>query len=216
MNNHFLFLCLALITIYTAGAQRPQLGLRVGASVADVNLTSNSEEVDTKSRTNLQVGLLVDLPLALNLSVQAEINYVARGFNQDDINIGGLTVIEGDQTSLAYLDVGALLKLHFGAQRPISGYVGIGPFYNYALSGQIETDNSSTGSEIDINFDDDDGFNRSDFSIVPAVGIVFGEGIRFLLDVRYVLGLADYSDLPNTEIRNRSVGITGGIMVPLN
>ncbi len=182
-------------------------GFKAGVSIANVDISTDIVDLDTESITNLQIGVLVELPIALNFSVQPELIYVGRGFKQD-------VSIDEFRTRLAYLDIGALAKLRFGQPEGIGGYVGVGPFFSYALSGETEFN----GEEEDIDFEEDE-LNRTDLSIVPAIGVTFSTGgFTFFVDGRYVLGLVNYDDsgMDDQEIRNRSIGITGGVMVPLN
>ncbi|MEL7377079.1 MAG: outer membrane beta-barrel protein, partial [Bacteroidota bacterium] len=119
------------------------------------------------------------------------------------------TVISNDQieTSLAYLDIGGLVKLNLGVDQPIGFYVGAGPFLNYAISGPID----ENGDERDIDFDAD-RIKRSELSVAAAAGVTLG---NFFAEVRYMGSLSNLSDDDEVDISQRSIGINGGFRVPL-
>ncbi|MBX2870569.1 MAG: PorT family protein [Saprospiraceae bacterium] len=178
---------------------------KVGAVVANVNNTVNGTEIDTKSNLDLQIGIGLELGIIPSFSIQPEVMYLGRSYKAD---------ILGQEVSqnFAYIDVGALAKLRFGSENPINAYIGAGPFLNYAVSGKIKI----AGVEDKIDFDQD-GIKRTDFSIAAALGLNFNlSDLGFFADVRYILGLGDLDENPDREVKNRTIGITAGIMVPLS
>ncbi len=211
MRNRFLFCTLLALFLSTGTTSAQYFGFRAGLNIANAQVGTDQGDLDIDGVTNLQLGVFLDLPLLSVLSVQPELNYVGRGYEySNSIAIGGVTIAGGEKTSIAYLDLGALLKLSFGQGQPVGFYFGAGPFFNYAVSGKI--DDGST--EVDIDFDAD-RINRGDFSLAGAAGVTFGSSSKFFAEVRYLAGLTDTSDRDELEVNNRSIGITGGIMVPL-
>ena len=178
---------------------------KVGAVVANVNNTVNGVEIDTKSNLDLQIGIGLELGIIPAFSIQPEVMYLGRSYKAD---ILGQEV----RQNFAYIDVGALAKLRFGAENPINAYIGAGPFLNYAISGKTKI----AGIEDKVVFDED-GIKRTDFSIAAALGLNFNlSDLGFFADVRYILGLGDLDENPDREVKNRTIGITAGIMVPLS
>ncbi len=178
---------------------------KLGAVVANVDNTVNGVEIDTKSNLDLQIGIGVELGIIPAFSIQPEVMYLGRSYQADILG-------QDVRQNFAYLDVGALAKLRFGAENPINAYIGAGPFLNYAISGNIKI----AGVEEKIDFDQD-GIKRTDFSIAAALGLNFNlSDLGFFADVRYILGLGDLDENPDREIKNRTIGITAGIMVPLS
>lgn len=211
MRSHYLFSTLLAFFLFTGAASAQYFGLRAGLNIANAQVSSDQNDIDMDGVTNLQLGLFLDLPLISILSVQPELNYVGRGYKYgNSVTVGGVTLGAGEKYTVAYLDLGALAKLNFGQESPIGFYIGAGPFLNYAVSGQI--DDGST--EVDIDFDAD-RIKRSDFSLAGAAGVTFGSDFKFFAEARYMVGLTDTNDRDELEVNNRSIGITGGIMVPL-
>lgn len=178
---------------------------RLGAVVANVNNTVNGTKIDTKSNVDLQIGIGLELGIIPSFSIQPEVMYLGRSYKAD---ILGQEV----RQNFAYVDVGALAKLRFGAENPINAYIGAGPYLNYAISGKTKI----AGIEDTIEFAED-GIKRTDFSIAAALGLNLNlADLGFFADVRYILGLGDLDENPDREIKNRTVGITAGIMIPLS
>ena len=211
MRNQILLATLTALLLSTGNLSAQYFGFRAGANIANAKVDVNEGDVDVDGVTNLQVGLFLDLPLAGPISVQPEINYVGRGYEySNSITVGGVTFEGGQKTTIAYLDLGALLKANFGQDGPVGFYLGAGPFLSYAVSGQFDDGNN----EVDIDFDAD-RIKRSDFSVAGAAGVTFGSTFKFFAEARYMVGLANTSDRDDVTINNRSIGITGGVMVPL-
>ncbi|MEL6668875.1 MAG: porin family protein [Bacteroidota bacterium] len=197
-----IFACLICMSFTTIQAQ--YFGIRGGYNFTSASVDINNLEVETGDEGNLMLGLYVDLPIGTEfLTVQPEINYMGRGYSLTS------TVISNDQieTSLAYLDIGGLVKLNLGVDQPIGFYVGAGPFLNYAISGTID----ENGDERDIDFDAD-RIKRSELSVAAAAGVTLG---NFFAEVRYMGSLSNLSDDDEVDISQRSIGINGGFRVPL-
>lgn len=204
----FAALLLCLFLAQGAMAQGAAFGVKAGVNISNFNVSFDNADLDTDGVTNLQIGLLLDLPLASIISIQPELNYIARGFSVND-GFSGIT--QSYKANLGYLDLGGLLKLRFG--QPDGGlgfYIGAGPFFSYAISGQEEIGDT----ENDIDFDDRN-LKRTDVSVAGALGLTFGSDFRFFLDGRYMAGLGNISDLDDAELRSNGIGITAGVMVPL-
>ena len=180
------------------------VGPRVGATIADVENTVNGVEVDTRSSTNLQLGLALDLGITTAFSIQPELFYSGRTYK---LELLGQEV----RRTFSYIDLGALAKIRFGTENAVGAYIGAGPFLNYAISGKTEVGNDET----EIEFGDND-IKRTDLSVAGALGLTFNiGGPLIVVDTRYVLGLGDIDSGDEREVRNRTIGVTAGIMVPL-
>ncbi|HKK79812.1 MAG TPA: outer membrane beta-barrel protein, partial [Phaeodactylibacter sp.] len=91
----------------------------------------------------------------------------------------------------------------------LNAYLGAGPYYSYALSGEV--------GGVEIDFDDEEAFKRGDWTAAFAAGIQLPLGESFLfVDARYLLGLTDLDDRDDEiEIRNRAINLSAGILLPL-
>jgi hypothetical protein len=186
-------------------AQGVYIGPRVGANFADVAFDGD-DDPDFDTRTSVLFGGVLELGLSDNFAIQPEVSYVVRGYD------GGENSVLAPSLRLNYLDFGGLLKLKTGSEG-INAYLGAGPFYSYALSGEIE---NSLGT-IEIDFDDEEAFKRGDWTAAFAAGLQLPLGESFLfVDARYLLGLTDLNDRDDeVEVRNRAYSISAGILFPL-
>lgn len=196
----------ALLFLAGGAVSAQSFGLRVGLNATDAKVDLDDLEVDTEGETNLMLGIFADLPIGTQLiSIQPEINYLNRGYS-GEINVVGQSI----ERTVAYLDLGALLKLNFGNDAGLGFYVGAGPMYSYAVSG---TQTSLLG-ENDIDFDAE-RLNRGELQFAGIGGVKFGGAYRFFVEARYNGTLGDQSDSDNVEIRQNSIGVNGGVMIPL-
>jgi len=175
-------------------------------NATDATYDFDNREIETEGETNLMLGVFLDLPLVSDLvSIQPEINYLNRGYSAN-FDVGTLSF----SRTLAYIDLGGLVKLNLGSADGLGFYVGAGPMYSYAVSGTV----TEVGGERDVDFDGD-RLNRGELQFAGVAGLTYNFGLRFFIEGRYNGSLSDQSDLENSEISQRSIGINGGIMVPL-
>ena len=195
-----------LLLLCTASLSAQSFGLRVGVNSTNANVDLNEFEVDVDGETNLMLGIFVDIPLGTQVvSIQPELNYLNRGYS-GEVVVAGQSI----ERSVAYLDLGGLLKLNFGRDEGLGFYVGAGPMFSYAVSGQV----TDVAGERDVDFDAD-RLNRGERQFAGVAGLTFGSNFRFFVEGRYNGSFSDQSDLDDSEIRQRSVGVNGGVMIPI-
>ena len=205
-NNHIIrALVCALCLLFALGVGFSQVGFGAKAGVNFSNVSVDGDGIDTKGKTDLNLGLFFELPIASFFIIQPELTYIGRGYKA--------TILTVESTyNVAYVDVGALAKLRFGDE--LGFYLGAGPFFSYGLSGQIKNDQG----KVDLDFDAD-GYKRSDFTLATALGVEFGsrDALRLFVDLRYLLGLSDQNDgdITTYSVKNRVWGLNGGLIIPL-
>lgn len=192
-----------LFCLSITALQAQYFGIRGGFNFTSASVDIEGLDVETGNEGNLMIGLFLDLPVSTDfLSVQPEINYMGRGYNSE-AEIGNAEI----KSSLAYLDIGGLVKLNFGTDQPVSFYLGAGPFFNYALSGTV----TDVAGERDVDFEAD-RIRRSELSVAAAAGVNLN---NFFVEVRYMGSLSNQSDEDEVDVSQRSIGINGGFRVPL-
>lgn len=205
--KNFLALSFLFCLLATTQISAQHLGLRVGANATNANIDFDNQDIDTDGETNLMLGLFLNLPIGTNLiSIQPEINYLNRGYSFS-ANIGNLASIE---QTVAYIDLGALVRLNFGSEEALGFYVGAGPYFSYAVSGTV----TDVNGDRDIDFDGD-RIKRSDLQVAGVAGVTFGSSLRFFAEVRYMGSLGNQSDIDNLTVKQNSIGINGGVMIPI-
>ena len=205
MRKQFLVLMAACLFSVSLSAQ--SFGLRVGVNATNASIDVDDADVDVDGETNLMLGLFFNLPLGTDvISLQPEVNYLNRGYTRS-FSVGNLI----DETySLAYLDLGALVRVNLGSDDGLGFYLGAGPQFSYAVSGSYTTINE----DRDVDFDAD-RINRGELQFSGVVGLTYQLGVKFFLEGRYNGSFSNQRDLDTEDIRQRSVGVNGGIMIPL-
>ena len=209
-----LFLAVALLCAAAPTLSAQSFGLRIGLNATDAKVDIDDREIDTDGQTNLMLGAFLNLPIGTNVfSIQPEFNYLNRGFSYDrEVDLAGQS-IEFDRT-LSYIDLGVLARLNFGTSDGLGFYVGAGPQFSYAVSGQVTTLNvAGERVERDIDFDSD-RLNRGELQFAAIAGLSYDLGIRVFAEARYNGAFANSSDLDREDIRQRSIGANVGVMVP--
>lgn len=200
-----LFSLLAVLFL-AAPLSAQYFGLRAGVNSTNANFDFDDAEVDVDGETNLMLGIFLDLPLLSDfISIQPELNYLNRGFSYE-ASIAGL--VSREQT-VSFIDLGAILRLNFGREEGLGFYLGAGPTFSYAVSGSI----TEAGEERDVDFDAD-RINRSGLEFAALAGITIDIGAKLFVEARYNGSLYDADDRDDADVRQRSVGINGGVMIP--
>lgn len=203
MKKLFATVAVLGLCIQFLNAQGVYLGPRIGATFANAKVDGDNEP-DFDNRTSVLFGGVMELGLGDNFAIQPEASYIQRGFDGGDDGLLDLA----PTLTLNYLDIGGLIKLKTGSSEQLSAYLGAGPSYSYLLSGEI--------GGLEIDFDEDETFNRGDWTANFAAGVQLPLGKSYLfVDVRYLLGLTDVNENEDVEVRNRSYAISAGLMLPL-
>jgi hypothetical protein len=193
------------------------IGGRVGANFANVSV-SNIEDISTNSITGFSVAFVLDIGITENFSVQPELAFIQKGFNQEETFdiLGTMFTIKVDQV-INYIDVPILAKYAFVNSETLIVYVAAGPVLGYAMSGKTTVEQDGEKETMDINFDDE-GINRFDFGGSIGAGAGFGVGPgHIVLDLRYVMGFSNLIKDPidNEKVNNTGFGASVGYVVPL-
>jgi hypothetical protein len=186
---------LGLILTDCAGADPISLGVRAGADMANQAAPFPITGIKTDVLFGFTGGIFADFGLNDFLSLQPEANFTMKGIQLTEppvpeINQYGQVVgyIGGSNTfSLNYFEIPLLLKAHAPLGPQIIGSLSAGPSLGMLLSANNHYSFLQGGSG-------NEALNAAGLDW----GIMFGAGIdldRFLLDVRYDLGLsAVYQD----------------------
>lgn len=198
----------SILLLCSLAVQAQYLGGRVGINFTTLTVSTDGADVSFDRQTNLMLGAYLDLPLGGNrFFLSPELSYVGRGYGFEFDFLGAST---STSLTLNYLDLGILAKFMVVENESLGFYLAGGPVVSYALSGTVEIDDVSE----DIDFDDDDGFERSNFSLAFGAGLTFARII--FVEGRYTLGLSSITDedVDMTTSKWNSIGINGGVRVP--
>jgi hypothetical protein len=202
----------ALIFTTNLSAQL-SVGGRIGLNLATVNIEQDGLSIKPDSKAGLQIAGLLDIGVSENFSIQPELTFIQKGYKFEFDFLG--TKSE-DKFIINYLEVPVHAKYGFGGEK-IKAFVMGGPSLGFALGGKLESCVDGTCESEDIEFSDDDGFNRFELglSLGAGIGLNVGPGEVFL-DVRYLLGLSRImEDDSDGTTKNQGVAIGLGYMIPL-
>jgi len=203
-------ICLFFTAALFGGTLSAQnFGVRGGVNLTTVSISTDGANVSFDRQASLMLGLFLDLPLGgEKFMLSPELSYVGRSYGVD-LDFLGTNI--STKLNLAYLDLGVLAKYMVVDNGPVGFYVAAGPVVSYAMSGNIETN----GDKEDIEFDEDDGFNRTNLNLAATAGLTFGQ--MFFVEGRYMTGLSNLSEEEDGEGDTKwtSIGINGGVRIPL-
>ena len=184
MKTFSIALILILAFAVTANAEVTTYGIKGGLAMAKM---TGDDTDDLKTKTGFMIGGFAAIPLSPSLSIQPEAYYVQKGAKFDD---AGTDV----KIKFDYLDIPVLLK-YTVAGESATPYFLFGPSLGFNMSAKVD--------DVDIK----DNVSSTDF------GLVFGLGVniqKFLLEVRYNLGLTDIDEYPDSNVKNSVIGILAG------
>lgn len=176
-------LCLSLLAT-DAYAQSPEFGVKGGLNIA----TLNTDVVDFDSRTGFMLGGFARIP-AGPLSIQPELIYTQKGAELDfSFDFFGESFSETFTYEIDYLEVPVLARLDFPSGN-FTPAIYAGP----ALAFKINETISVSGIDDGDIAESEDEVKDFDFGLALGGGfdLSIGTGNKFVVDVRYTLGLTD-------------------------
>ncbi len=201
-----LFSLLALCFLATPLSAQ-YFGLRAGVNATNASIDISDNEVNTDGETNLMLGIFADLPVGGDVfSIQPELNYLNRGYSYSFNLPAGNEV----SSTLTFFDLAVLAKLNFGREEGLGFYLGAGPTWSYALNGTV----TELGEERDVDFDADN-INRSGLNFTGVGGLTFDIGLKLFVEARYVGSVSNLFDSEESDVRQRYIGLNGGVLLPL-
>ena len=214
----------AFANFTTISAQTFSLGAKMGYNWNNVSAPAFNGTLNFKQMTNVNFGLVGQVGLTDNFSIQPELNYVQKGFRiqeSKDLTLYNVPIPLGVSavTAIKYVDIPVLAKYKFRGQGA-SGYVFAGPSVGYALSGNIETHATVI---IDIKVGTTpinlDAVNYKRFEAGGVVGAGFEVPIgkaKMFGEARYTHGFNQVYTVPvvGAQVKNQSFGVSAGFTVP--
>jgi hypothetical protein len=214
----------AIASFASVSAQTFSLGGKVGYNWNSVSAPSFNGTLNFKNMTNTNFGLVAQIGLTDNFSIQPELNYVQKGFRLNetkDLTLYNVPIPLGVNvvTAVKYLDMPILAKYKFRGQGA-SGYVFAGPSVGYALNGNLETH-----AQVIIDFKvasipfNLDAVNYKRFEVGGVVGAGFEVpigGAKLFGEARYTQGFNKVYEVPvvGAEVKNKGFGVSAGFTVP--
>ncbi|PTT00030.1 hypothetical protein DBR27_13070, partial [Flavobacterium sp. HMWF030] len=191
-----------------AQIDKVKLGIKAGLNIS--SLTFDESELSSSSKTGFTAGVMVEIPLAKNFSLQPELLYSQQGtktsfFDQDVTNSNFKGTIE-----LNYLNIPLMLKYYV-----IKGLsIQAGPQIGLLLKANSKYQDNFLGYENQESFNLKKYSNGIDTSINFGLGYQFKD--KFYTDFRYNISYSnvfkdgDANYFINHDMKNRVFQITIG------
>jgi hypothetical protein len=193
------------------------IGVRIGTNWNNVTSSAFNNTIDFKTFRAGSFGIVAELPITDNFSIQPEINYASKGFRIRegiDLELFNIDLPVGVDaiTRIRYIDMPLMGKYTFGTEG-VRAYVMAGPTVGYATSGALETRakviiDFKIGSTL-INLD---AVNYQRFEIGGVIGwgaeFPVGNG-KIFADMRYTRGFKEVYDVPvvGAKVSNQGFGV---------
>lgn len=106
-----LVLCTLLVcATITAQTEKVKIGIKAGLNIA--SLTFDENELESSQKTGFTAGIMAEIPLAKNFSVQPEVLYSQQGmkFSYSDIDVANSSY--KSTINLNYLNIPVMLKYY--------------------------------------------------------------------------------------------------------
>ncbi len=137
---------------------------------------------NTDAKLGGQIGGFAEYHLPANLALVTELRYIQKGGKEDDLEF---------ELSYIELPVNLAYRLKLGEERNVSFFGGA--YVAYKIDEKFSWDDLSV-SGIDVTKDLDYGVN---------VGVGYQYNKNLSVRLQYSMGLADVSDIPDVEIKNK-------------
>lgn len=206
-----LVLCtLLLCATITAQTEKVKIGVKAGLNIA--SLTFDENELESSQKTGFTAGIMAEIPLAKNFSVQPEVLYSQQGmkFSYSDIDVANSSY--ESTINLNYLNIPVMLKYY--VLKGLS--VQAGPQIGILLKSNNKYQDNFLGYDNHENYNLSDYTNAFDTSVNLGVGYQFKD--KFYVDLRYNISYSDVfkeansngNYVINSDMRNRVFQITIG------
>ncbi|OCB72864.1 hypothetical protein B0A79_21370 [Flavobacterium piscis] len=211
MKKSMLVLCtLLLCATITAQTEKVKIGVKAGLNIA--SLTFDENELESSQKTGFTAGIMAEIPLAKNFSVQPEVLYSQQGmkFSYSDIDVANSSY--KSTITLNYLNIPVMLKYY--VLKGLS--VQAGPQIGILLKSDNKYQDNFLGYDNHENYNLSDYTNAFDTSVNLGLGYQFKD--KFYVDLRYNISYSDVfkeansngNYVINSDMRNRVFQITIG------
>ena len=192
MKKTVLVCAVVLFMATLVAATTFDFGVKAGGSFFKNDWSDN--DGSEKTLTRVTIGAFALANITPMIGIQAEINYLTTGIWWDD---DGLKVVE----TYGYLHIPVLVRARLMREGTFVPVVFAGPAVGILLSAKWDGD------------DVKDSFKSTDFGADLGVGAEIAlSGMKFLIDLRYYLGLTDVYKDTDYSMKNRGFMLTAGLI----
>lgn len=209
MKKSMLIICALFVSVTVmAQTEKVKLGVKAGLNIS--SLTFDESELNSSTKTGFTAGIMAEIPLAKNFSLQPELLYSQQGTkisfeDQDVTNSHYKSTI-----TLNYLNIPVMLKYY--VLKGLS--VQAGPQIGILLKANNKYQDNFLGYDNHESFDLKDYSTGIDTSVNLGLGYQFKN--KFYTDLRYNISYSnvfkegDVNHFINNDMKNRVFQITIG------
>jgi len=199
-------------TLPGAVSAQAEIGFRGGVNFATL---SGDDIDDADSRTTLNVGGFVTLPVSSVFGIQIGAGFTSKGAESTE---DGTTV----SFNLSYIEIPVLAKISV----PSTGNVGLhflaGPAISFRTSCSFDAEGGGVSLSVDCDdtsiFADGGKIKKTDFGVMVGAGLDFSlaPNTSLLVELMYNLGLSELGDSGvDDNAKNRVFSILAGLSFKL-
>jgi hypothetical protein len=183
-------------------ASQVTVGVSGGLSIA--SLTGDDVDEDLGSRTGMNVGGFLELPLADIVWLVPGVYYIQKGATSD---------VPDGKIKIDYVEVPLLLRVGVSQRDPVGVNLFLGPTFAFQAKCSFELGNVSGDCESQAASDLD--FGKSfDLGLAVGAGLSFAvsPNVSFLTNAMWDLGLMSIDDSPaESDVKNEAIWLNVGL-----
>ncbi len=191
--------CLLVIGVTPAAGQSFSIGLKGGATVANLQIVATDSTLDPRYRAGLVAGVFAGHDFGGGFGVQIEGLLSQKGTTIRDPRFDGDLDVK-----LTYLDVPVLARYRLRLSQGTSLHFLAGPVFSLRVA-----DSQSIGG-TDLGEDEGQAFTTGDLGLSIGGAVELGKAV---IDVRYAWGISNINDDIDRDeliVRTRTFGVTVG------
>jgi hypothetical protein len=200
----------AVLALPLPAVSQVTVGLSGGLSIAslsgdDVEAVTDGQELD--SRTGMNVGAFVELPLADIVWLVPGIYYVQKGAKADLIGNTDLKI------KIDYAEVPLLLRVGVSQRDPVGVNLFLGPTLAFQVKCEFVIGSSATDCDDEAG-SDGDATKSFDLGLAVGGGLSFevSPNVSFLTNAMWDLGLMSIDDSPaENDVKNEAIWLNVGL-----
>jgi outer membrane protein with beta-barrel domain len=207
MKKNLSFFISFILLINYVNAQKTQIGLTAGATLASYKARLESVSVTSKTKVGFTAGLTISSPIGKKFAFRPSLNFVQKGGKQTDEGYS-------EKTTFNYIELPLNFVYNAGTSKGMF-FIGAGPSLGIGLSGKDKWHDGTESGSDDIKFGSGDDTDLKSFEagINVLAGYQFKGG--FFVTANYNAGVNNVApDDPDfdTKYHNRYFGISIGYM----
>jgi hypothetical protein len=202
-KGKFTVLMILICVSFTTSSAQIEFGLKGGLNESEiltsdqqfVTVNGNTQQLRNFPRGGFHGGVTVSIPLSKKFSFQPEAMFSTQGANGKPTQ--GYLISATEEYRFNYINVPLLLKYGF----PTGLFLETGPQIGYLVS--VDIDENVVGSYYTSHYHPKSQFKSTDISWALGAGYLSPVNIGF--DIRYNLGLTDFSNASTSGMQSAPV-----------